>query len=135
MIRRDPSLNMVSPVTLSGNILKEEGMRGLYQEISATWCREIPGCFCFFLSYEGTKSAICWVSSKEKEDITIAQNMVCGSMSGAAFWTVMFPPVDSIKSIIQVSGSTGTISDVAKEIMRIQGPQGPDSPTELVGIC
>jgi solute carrier family 25 ornithine transporter 2/15 len=123
MAQRDPSLKMVGPVTLSGHIIRTEGIWGLFRGMRATWSREIPGYFCFFLGYEGTKSAICWALAKEKEDVTMAENMVCGSMAGTCFWTGIFP-IDSIKSRIQVLGNTGTMLDVAKDIMRTQGPMG-----------
>lgn len=33
-----------------------EGGRGLFRGLVPTWCREIPGYFCFFLGYEGSRS-------------------------------------------------------------------------------
>ena len=37
-------------------ILVREGGRGLFRGLIPTWCREIPGYFCFFLGYEGSRS-------------------------------------------------------------------------------
>ncbi len=123
MAKRDPSLKMIGPTALTREILRTEGPGGLYKGMRATWSREIPGYFCFFLGYEGTKYSMCWASNKEKEDITFAENMVCGSMAGASFWLGIFP-IDSIKSRIQVLGNTGGMLSVAKEIMATQGPLG-----------
>ena len=110
-------------IMLAARIAREEGFSGLYRGMRATWTREIPGYFCFFLGYEGTKSIISWVEAKEKEDITFGENMLCGSMAGASFWLGIFP-IDSIKSRIQVLGNSGSMADVAREIMRSQGPLG-----------
>ena len=38
------------------NIVTTEGPRGLFRGLIPTWCREIPGYFCFFLGYEGSRS-------------------------------------------------------------------------------
>ena len=38
------------------NIVSTEGPRGLFRGLIPTWCREIPGYFCFFLGYEGSRS-------------------------------------------------------------------------------
>lgn len=110
-------------ITLAARMVREEGVSGLYRGMRATWTREIPGYFCFFLGYEGTKAFISWAKVKEKEDITFGENMLCGSMAGASFWLAIFP-IDSIKSRIQVLGNTGSMADVAREIMRTQGPLG-----------
>ena len=37
------------------NILVTEGGRGLFRGLIPTWCREIPGYFCFFLGYETSR--------------------------------------------------------------------------------
>ena len=110
-------------ITLAGRMVREEGVSGLYRGMKATWTREIPGYFCFFLGYEGTKGLISWAKSKEKDDITFGENMLCGSMAGTSFWLGIFP-IDSIKSRIQVLGNSGSMADVAREIMRTQGPLG-----------
>ena len=39
------------------NILATDGLTGLYRGLIPTWCREIPGYFCFFLGYESSKWA------------------------------------------------------------------------------
>ena len=110
-------------ITLAARMVREEGVVGLYRGMRATWAREIPGYFCFFLGYEGTKALISWGKAKEKEDITFGENMLCGSMAGTSFWLGIFP-IDSIKSRIQVLGNSGSMADVAREIMRTQGLLG-----------
>lgn len=110
-------------IALAARMAREEGVSGLYRGMRATWTREIPGYFCFFLGYEGTKALISWAKAKEKEDISFGENMLCGSVAGTSFWLGIFP-IDSIKSRIQVLGNSGSIADVAREIMRTQGPLG-----------
>ena len=84
------------PIKLAARIVRDEGIWGLYRGMRATWSREIPGYFCFFLGYEGTKSVVAWAKNKEKENITFGENMLCGSVAGASFWLGIFP-IDSIK--------------------------------------
>ena len=38
------------------NILVTDGVSGLFRGLIPTWCREIPGYFCFFLGYETSRS-------------------------------------------------------------------------------
>ena len=40
------------------NIVITEGPTGLFRGLIPTWCREIPGYFCFFLGYEGSRSVV-----------------------------------------------------------------------------
>ena len=125
MMKANPEMSGAGhgQITLAARMVREEGVVGLYRGMRATWAREIPGYFCFFLGYEGTKALISWGKAKEKEDITFGENMLCGSMAGTSFWLGIFP-IDSIKSRIQVLGNSGSMADVAREIMRTQGPLG-----------
>lgn len=36
-------------------IYKEEGWRGYFRGLTSTWAREVPGYYCFFLTYEAAR--------------------------------------------------------------------------------
>ena len=124
LVARNPEMKMIGPYELTSNILKTEGVAGLFRGLKPTWTRELPGYFCFFLGYEGTKSLICKVMKYEsKEQVTLPQQLLCGATAGVTFWTGIFP-IDSVKSRIQVLGKTGSMREVAAGIMREHGLRG-----------
>ena len=124
LVARDPNLKMIGPYKLTSNIIKKEGVQGLFRGMRPTWSRELPGYFCFFLGYEGTKRVVCKVMDYEsKEELGLLQTMFCGAMAGVTFWTGIFP-IDSIKSRIQVMGTKGTMRQVAAGIFREHGLLG-----------
>ena len=53
---------------LTKEILQQEGIRGLFKGLTATFMREIPGYFCFFGGYEISRY-ILTPAGKSKDDI------------------------------------------------------------------
>ena len=114
------------------NILVTDGVSGLFRGLIPTWCREIPGYFCFFLGYETSRSlgsyplvsqflhayytidteylikilncrsVVASLRQVGPEELRPVETMVCGGMAGVCFWTCIFP-LDVIKSRIQVT--------------------------------
>ena len=41
---------------MAGDILRSDGVRGLYRGLPGIWIKEIPGSFIYFGSYEASKS-------------------------------------------------------------------------------
>ncbi|XP_013384551.1 mitochondrial ornithine transporter 1-like [Lingula anatina] len=58
----------IGPYQLTRQILREEGYRGLFKGLSATFAREVPGYFFFFGGYEITK-AFLTPPGKTKDDV------------------------------------------------------------------
>ena len=109
-----------------------DGVSGLFRGLIPTWCREIPGYFCFFLGYEtsrslgsyplvspflhgyytidteylikilNVRSVVASLRQVGPEELRPVETMVCGGMAGVCFWTCIFP-LDVIKSRIQVT--------------------------------
>lgn len=48
----------IGPVALTRQILKAEGIRGLFHGLSPTFAREMPGYFCFFFAYEFSRDLL-----------------------------------------------------------------------------
>lgn len=42
----------IGPFRLTGDILKQDGIGGLFRGLTPTFAREMPGYFCFFFAYE-----------------------------------------------------------------------------------
>ena len=41
---------------MARDILRQEGIRGLYRGLNGMWVKEVPGSFIYFGSYEAAKS-------------------------------------------------------------------------------
>ena len=48
----------LGPLGLTRQLLNTEGVPGLYRGLTATFVREIPGYFFFFLAYEGVRELL-----------------------------------------------------------------------------
>ncbi|XP_056395261.1 mitochondrial ornithine transporter 1-like isoform X4 [Hyla sarda] len=94
---QDPS-QLSTPWSIVCDILKTEGVCGLYRGLSSTWLREIPGYFFFFGGYE-LSSRILNSSSGDQPGALVVT--ISGGVGGACFWLSVYP-VDSVKSRIQV---------------------------------
>ncbi|CAF5123956.1 unnamed protein product, partial [Rotaria sp. Silwood1] len=89
-----------SPINITRNIIRTEGIRGLFHGLTTTLVRECPGYGCFFGGYELTRTLLMHKNQK-KEDIGFIKTWISGGMAGICFWIVMFP-IDAVKSRIQV---------------------------------
>lgn len=49
------NVSHITPFQLTKQILRTEGVPGLFRGLTSTMMREMPGYFCFFGSYEGTR--------------------------------------------------------------------------------
>ena len=110
----------ISVTSIITGIVKSEGPRGMFRGLVPTWCREIPGYFCFFLGYEASKELVSYVSKRHKDDLSSLGTMFCGGMAGVCFWTCIFP-LDVIKSRIQVRGIQGNVLSVGANILKSEG--------------
>ncbi|CAF1271892.1 unnamed protein product [Adineta ricciae] len=90
----------ISPMTITRNIIRTEGARGLYRGLTATLLRECPGYGCFFGGYELTRTLLT-KENEAKKDIGFVKTWLSGGMAGICFWIFMFP-IDAIKSRVQV---------------------------------
>ncbi|XP_068104022.1 mitochondrial ornithine transporter 1-like [Hyperolius riggenbachi] len=87
-----------TPWSIVCDILKSEGVTGLYRGLSSTWLREIPGYFFFFGGYEFSNSILNRNHETQPGPIVVT---ISGGVGGACFWLSVYP-VDSVKSRIQV---------------------------------
>ena len=90
----------IGPLKLTSQIVKAEGISGLFHGLRPTFAREMPGYFCFFFAYEFSREMLT-PKGQTKDDIGPLKTMISGGMAGIALWTVIFP-ADVIKSRQQV---------------------------------
>ncbi|XP_052860717.1 mitochondrial ornithine transporter 1 [Anopheles cruzii] len=109
----------ISSYALVSQILRSEGIPGMFRGLSSTFAREMPGYFFFFGGYEGTRELLA-KPGQSKEDIGPLRTMVAGSVGGIALWTIIFP-ADVIKSRIQVHSMRASMTSVAISIFRNEG--------------
>jgi solute carrier family 25 ornithine transporter 2/15 len=56
-------------VSFPPEILRKEGVAGLFHGLTATFTREMPGYFCFFFAYELSRDLLRTSPQQTKEDI------------------------------------------------------------------
>ncbi|XP_059151013.1 mitochondrial ornithine transporter 1-like [Physella acuta] len=112
----------IGPFGLTKEILKAEGIRGVYKGLTATFLREMPGYFFFFGAYEVSR-ILMTPKGKTKDEIGALKTIVCGGLGGVGLWVAIFP-ADVVKSRIQVQAVSGvppTFRFVFMKILREEG--------------
>ncbi|XP_067948428.1 mitochondrial ornithine transporter 1-like [Watersipora subatra] len=115
----------ITPWQLTRQIIRQEGFLGLFNGLSSTWLREMPGYFVFFGGYEYTRSLFC-KAGQSKDDIGMARTALAGGVGGCCLWLVIFP-ADLVKSRIQVLSSLGdklNFRTVFKHVLLTEGVIG-----------
>jgi solute carrier family 25 carnitine/acylcarnitine transporter 20/29 len=81
--------------------IKSEGIRALYNGLSATLMREVPGNACWFGMYEASKALFVPVGGT-KADVPWYAAPISGGIGGFFYWSVCFP-ADVVKTRMQTS--------------------------------
>ncbi|XP_032677362.1 mitochondrial ornithine transporter 1 [Odontomachus brunneus] len=115
----DKTRRRVGPWNLTRQILREQGVRGLFTGLSSTIAREMPGYFFFFGGYEGTRELLA-TAGQSRDEIGWQKTMVAGAVGGIVLWLVIFP-ADVVKSRIQVKNLKTPALIVFKDIIRQEG--------------
>lgn len=112
------------PITASAltmSILRTQGIPGLFNGLTSTIVREMPGYFAFFGGIEGTKMLLSRYTSI-KDDSHPLMSVAAGGMGGVCLWLTIFP-FDLIKSRIQVQNSNIGMMTMLLKIVREEGPR------------
>eukprot|EP01112_Ceratiomyxa_fruticulosa_P012274 TRINITY_DN338_c0_g1_i2.p1 TRINITY_DN338_c0_g1~~TRINITY_DN338_c0_g1_i2.p1 ORF type:complete len:315 (-),score=41.32 TRINITY_DN338_c0_g1_i2:140-1084(-) len=112
-------------------IYRQNGVRGLFQGLSVTIARDVPGDMAYFFAYEYTKRYLMGkMNTPENSNHHRTPPgwviVVSGGLAGMAFWTTIFP-LDVIKTRIQTQNDFLKYKnswDCAKFIFRNQGVRG-----------
>ncbi|XP_063060869.1 solute carrier family 25 member 15a [Engraulis encrasicolus] len=105
------------------NVIRTDGPLGLYQGLTTTMVRELPGYFCFFGGYELSRSTFARYMGTEKDDIGVLALMFSGGFGGACLWLMVYP-IDCVKSRIQVLSMAGRQAGFLKTFMGIVRNEG-----------
>lgn len=106
----------IGPFGLTREILKQEGIRGLFKGLTATFMREIPGYVFFFGGYEVSRHLLT-PAGKSKDEIGPVRTIISGGIGGVALWTAIFP-ADVVKSRVQVASTAGTVEPTFRAVLK-----------------
>ncbi|KAK3799352.1 hypothetical protein RRG08_063491 [Elysia crispata] len=113
----------IGPWGLTREILHQEGVRGLFKGLTATFMREMPGYFFFFGGYEVSRHFLT-PEGKNKDEIGPLRTIICGGVGGVSLWVLIFP-ADVVKSRVQVQSVAGvkppTFREMFMKILRQEG--------------
>lgn len=98
-------------------ILRTDGVGGLFRGLTSTMAREMPGYFFFFGGYEGSKV---FLTNGQPEKAGLVVTVVSGGIGGICLWSSIFP-FDVVKSRIQVQSSRDKMLTVLLTIVRTEG--------------
>jgi len=97
-------------------VQQEGGLKALYKGHVSTMYREVPGSFCWYLTYEVVCEGFLQymlakglMQTKSREDLPMWCHLLGGAAAGVMYWTVIFP-VDTVKSILQTQNITNPAS-------------------------
>eukprot|EP01089_Gocevia_fonbrunei_P020014 TRINITY_DN728_c0_g1_i2.p1 TRINITY_DN728_c0_g1~~TRINITY_DN728_c0_g1_i2.p1 ORF type:complete len:293 (-),score=70.07 TRINITY_DN728_c0_g1_i2:18-896(-) len=116
-----------STLSCALGILKDYGIRGLYQGFGSTLLRNIPANASYFVGYEVFRREL----SGDVNNTTLSPmaTLVAGGIGGLAYWTFSFP-MDVNKSRMQTDSSDHTLRkykhswDCIKQLAKAEGFKG-----------
>ena len=112
-----------TPTWLSeaGNVLRAQGVPGLFQGLSALMMRDVPFNALFFGFYETICSAMMRFQSLEsKADLGTPSVFFAGGLAGCIGWSVVLP-VDVAKTRLQAGAAQGSTLMLMLQIVRTEG--------------
>ena len=107
----------LGPWGLAKKLLATEGVAGLYRGLTATFVREIPGYFFFFLAYEGVRELL-KPEGGSRSDVGALGTVGAGAVAGVVLWSLIFP-VDVVKSRLAVSGAATPLLVMLASIRKV----------------
>ena len=100
---------MKGPTDVIRQVLKKDGLFGLWRGAKVTVARDSIGCGFFFLVFEIGKQKFSNVTGEN----TLLTTIISGSISGVAFWCAALP-FDTMKTIIQNGSANSMTSAISK---------------------
>lgn len=112
------------PLQAIQEVLRTEGVRGLWRGLPALWARDIPFNFFFFGAYESYCTlfrSLCHAPSNDQLPSTAV--FFAGGFAGMTAWSIVYP-ADIIKSQMQVRNSPESYGECVRRIIKTQGWRG-----------
>mmetsp|Transcript_48842 Transcript_48842/g.119608 ORF Transcript_48842/g.119608 Transcript_48842/m.119608 type:complete len:313 (+) Transcript_48842:42-980(+) len=106
------------------DVLRTDGVRGLFTGASGTLLREVPGNAIWFSTFEGVQRAQSASLGTPRNELGLLNTALAGGCAGALYWLIPFP-TDTIKSYVQTGtradGSTHSLRSAAADIYATGG--------------
>ena len=125
-----------SPMDVTRQIIRTEGVRGLFRGFSSTLARECPGYACFFGGYELTRSLLTSANETKAElskgrglltwrrgtfvSLGFLKTWIAGGVAGMCFWVLIYP-IDAVKTRTQVFECKKNFARYTMEIIKTEG--------------
>lgn len=116
---RETNSKPITATALTRSIIRNEGFLGLYNGLTSTICREMPGYFAFFGGIESTKHLLVRYTPIKDEHHPLVP-LISGGVGGMCLWLAIFP-FDLIKSRIQVENSNLSLNKMLFKIVKEEG--------------
>ncbi|XP_015782129.1 mitochondrial ornithine transporter 1 [Tetranychus urticae] len=107
----------VTAFGMTRQILKDEGLIGMFRGLTPTFAREMPGYFFFFGGYEFSRHLL---TDGKPETAGLLTTVTAGGFGGLCLWTSIFP-FDVAKSRMQIEPTDESMSKVMIRIYRTNG--------------
>lgn len=102
-------------------LIREGGVRSLFQGTLATLARDGPGSALYFASYEVSKRFLS--RNQDTDALSVVSICVAGGVAGMSMWIGVFP-IDTIKTKLQSSSRSQSMVQAAREIYTRAGLRG-----------
>ncbi|GAB2269415.1 Mitochondrial arginine transporter bac2 [Dionaea muscipula] len=117
----------VGPVNVARNIVRNEGVRGLYRGLAITVLRDAPAHGVYFWTYEYMREQLHPGCRKGTEQESLRTMLVAGGLAGVASWISCYP-LDVIKTRLQAQTQSSIkyngIIDCYRKSVRQAGGHG-----------
>lgn len=122
MATSDAIQKRIGPWQVTKDLIRNDGPLGLFQGLTSTWLREVPGYFFFFFGYEITKGLLT-PAGKTKDDLGPLKLVCSGGIAGASLWISIYP-IDVVKSRIQVQSLVGKMPGFLPTFIQVVRAEG-----------
>ncbi|CAO2161639.1 unnamed protein product [Urochloa humidicola] len=92
------------PVDMARDILRREGLRGIYRGLTVTALRDAPAHGVYFWTYEYARERLHPGCRRGGGEESLATMLVSGGLAGVASWVCCYP-LDVVKSRLQAQGA------------------------------
>ncbi|XP_064836980.1 mitochondrial ornithine transporter 1-like [Oncorhynchus masou masou] len=123
IVGKTPLASHISTWSVVRDILKTDGPQGLFQGMTSTWLREVPGYFLFIGGYEICRTLFTKTGQSTDELGEAPPISISGGVGGAAFCLAVYP-IDSVKSRIQVLSMSGKQAGFIRTLLCITRTEG-----------
>ncbi|OQR94012.1 mitochondrial carnitine/acylcarnitine carrier protein [Achlya hypogyna] len=108
-----------SSISCMKDIIKSQGVKGLYRGWQLNMLRDVPAFGSYFYSYEVIKH---WLTNGEQDKETTMNLLLAGGSAGSISWMVT-QPIDVVKTLVQSQPASSKLSslDVVKHHYKLEG--------------